>query len=167
MTEMDKLYSILNDETNDTGVRLEALSRIKILEIKYMTTAATPEPAPMANNHPAIADIVAGELIAEHAPKVAADVMARKEFGMKKYGTPLQPFNGRDTLNDLYQELLDAMKYARVALYEVQYRLASPTPIKEAQETYEMLQELCISTKNAMEKFNGAANTTRNEAGVF
>jgi hypothetical protein len=83
--------------------------------------AATPEPAPKANNHPAIADVVAAEFVGRGSdPAIAEDIMARKAFGLQKYKTPLQPFNGRDTLNDLYQEVLDAVKYARVVLYEAQ-----------------------------------------------
>lgn len=83
--------------------------------------AAIPEPAPTKNEHPCTADMAAG-YIAENwgtsGRKVVADIMARKEFGLKKYGTPLQPFNGRNTLNDLYQELVDGIKYATSAIFE-------------------------------------------------
>lgn len=41
-----------------------------------------------------------------------ADMTARHEMGMARYGVPLQPFNGRDTIRDLYEELLDACAYA-------------------------------------------------------
>jgi hypothetical protein len=49
---------------------------------------------------------------------ICRDVMARKAEGMKKYGTPLQPFNGRSAMMDLYQELLDAANYMRQHIYE-------------------------------------------------
>jgi hypothetical protein len=162
ITDKDRLQSIVDDERNETCVRLEALSRLKELEINEMN-AAIPEPAPIQNNplHPAIADVVAAELISENAPRVARDVMDRKAFGMKKYGTPLQPFNGRDTLNDLYQELVDAMKYARVYLYECQYRKDASNEA-DAEDAYEALKELCISIKNTMEEKNGAANNPSN-----
>jgi hypothetical protein len=89
------LQRVVDDETCELGVRLEALSRLKNLELDM--SAATPEPKPVPNNHPAIADVVAAELVALHEPmarEVATDVMARKAFGLAKYGTPLQPFNG-------------------------------------------------------------------------
>ena len=43
---------------------------------------------------------------------------SRLEFGTKKYGTGLQPFNGRDALKDAYEEALDLCNYLRQALYE-------------------------------------------------
>lgn len=39
------------------------------------------------------------------------DILARKEFGLRKYGTTLQPHNGRNALNDAYQEALDLCCY--------------------------------------------------------
>lgn len=44
---------------------------------------------------------------------VMKDMEDRRQMGCKKYGTPLQPFNGRDALVDVYQELLDACVYIR------------------------------------------------------
>ncbi len=49
---------------------------------------------------------------------VIDDVNSRLEFGTKKYGTGLQPFNGRDALKDAYEEALDLCNYLRQALYE-------------------------------------------------
>jgi hypothetical protein len=49
---------------------------------------------------------------------VLADMEARRLEGIRRYGTPLQPHNGRDALVDLYQELLDATAYCRQALAE-------------------------------------------------
>jgi len=43
---------------------------------------------------------------------------ARKEFGLRKYGTILQPGNGRDHLEDALDELADALVYLRCAIYE-------------------------------------------------
>lgn len=43
---------------------------------------------------------------------------ARDDVGRERYGTPLQAFNGRDAMVDLYQELLDAAVYARQVLAE-------------------------------------------------
>jgi hypothetical protein len=46
------------------------------------------------------------------------DMIARDFFGRQKYKTPLQPHNGRDSLVDLYEELLDASVYIRSFIYE-------------------------------------------------
>jgi hypothetical protein len=43
---------------------------------------------------------------------------ARDHAGRKKYGTPLQPRNGRDSLVDAYQEALDLVVYLRNAIEE-------------------------------------------------
>jgi len=69
-----------------------------------------PEPAPIKNNYPAVWDLV------------LADMKERDEIGKQKYDTRLQPFNGRDPLIDLYQELLDAVVYLRQAIYEREKR---------------------------------------------
>lgn len=36
----------------------------------------------------------------------------RRQLGIERYGTPLQPLNGRDAVRDLREELLDAVVYA-------------------------------------------------------
>jgi hypothetical protein len=45
--------------------------------------------------------------------RVIADMRERDVLGIAKYGTPLQPFNGRDPLVDMYQEGMDLAKYWR------------------------------------------------------
>jgi hypothetical protein len=70
-----------------------------------MTTIAD-QPPPVANSHPAIADLV------------IADMRQRKILGLERYGTPLQPHNGRDALVDAYQEALDLTMYLRQAIEE-------------------------------------------------
>jgi len=61
---------------------------------------------PKPNNKPAIQDLV------------LQDMLARKLLGQKRYGVALQPHNGRDMMQDLYEELLDACNYIRGAIYE-------------------------------------------------
>ena len=63
-------------------------------------------PKPTPNQHPPIHDLV------------ALDLMKRKAHGTRKYGTPLQPHNGRNALQDLYEELLDACAYLKQRLRE-------------------------------------------------
>jgi hypothetical protein len=68
--------------------------------------SATEQPEPTKNNLPAVWDLV------------MKDINDRDQMGLEKYKTRLQPFNGRDVMTDLYQELLDAVVYMRQALYE-------------------------------------------------
>lgn len=49
---------------------------------------------------------------------VIADLEERKAHGLKKYGSPLQPNNGRSMLQDAYEEILDMAAYLRGALEE-------------------------------------------------
>jgi hypothetical protein len=72
----------------------------------YGVALVTPEPPPVPNEKPAVWDLV------------MADMRARDAEGRRKYGTPLQPHNGRDVLVDAYQEALDLAVYLRQALYE-------------------------------------------------
>lgn len=56
---------------------------------------------------------------------VIADLRDRAEKGLAKYDRPLTTFNGRRALQDLYEELLDAVQYAKQELEE---RRTSPGP---------------------------------------
>lgn len=49
---------------------------------------------------------------------VITDMKARNEMGEKKYGTKLRPFDGRDSLKDAYQEVLDLAVYLRKKIFE-------------------------------------------------
>jgi len=49
---------------------------------------------------------------------VVEDMKARDHLGRKRYGTPLQANNGRDALQDAYEEALDLAVYLRQALEE-------------------------------------------------
>ena len=50
--------------------------------------------------------------------QVIRDIEERRELGIRRYGTALQPHNGRNALQDLYEELLDGAMYAKQALIE-------------------------------------------------
>lgn len=65
-----------------------------------------PEPMPLKNNFFAVWDLV------------IRDMYKRDSEGFKKYGTRLQPFNGRNSLVDAYQEVLDQSVYLRQAIHE-------------------------------------------------
>lgn len=50
--------------------------------------------------------------------QVVADIADRRQVGISRYGTALQPHNGRDALRDLYEELLDAVMYVKQVMVE-------------------------------------------------
>lgn len=80
------------------------------------------QPAPKESDHPRVADLVANDIksIDSKFPYnlLHEDTYDRDEFGYKKYGMYLHPFNGRDALTDAYQEMVDGMKYTRQDLYQ-------------------------------------------------
>ncbi len=78
----------------------------KTLEGGSRVSTNAPEPPPTPNDNTPIWDLV------------IADMQERNKIGMEKYGTPLQAHNGRKPLVDLYQELLDAVVYARQEIEE-------------------------------------------------
>lgn len=49
---------------------------------------------------------------------VIADIEGRRELGIRRYGTALQPMNGRDALLDAYEEALDLAMYLKQMLIE-------------------------------------------------
>jgi hypothetical protein len=49
---------------------------------------------------------------------VIADMEMRRAIGILQYGMALQAHNGRDALQDLYEELLDACVYLKQVLEE-------------------------------------------------
>lgn len=55
---------------------------------------------------------------ADAPARLRLDIEARIESGRKKYGERLTSHNGRDAKLDLYQELLDAVVYARQGIFE-------------------------------------------------
>lgn len=64
------------------------------------------QPLPTVNALPCIQDLV------------VADIERRKAIGRRRYGTVLQPFNGRNSLRDAYEEAIDLAVYLRQLLYE-------------------------------------------------
>lgn len=49
---------------------------------------------------------------------IIEDWKERLELGISRYGTGLQPFNGRNGFRDLYEELIDAVNYTRQVIEE-------------------------------------------------
>jgi hypothetical protein len=83
---------------------------------------------PRINNEPYVHDAM------------IADIEARKVLGTKRYGTPLQPHNGRNALLDAYEEALDLAVYLKQALIEqdvpeVEVTTDKPVPISVVGDT--------------------------------
>lgn len=66
----------------------------------------TDQPPPSPNDRPAVWGLVID------------DMRRRDQVGRERYGTPLQPHNGRDALVDAYQEALDLAVYLRQEIAE-------------------------------------------------
>ncbi len=89
-------------------------------------SAIEDQPPPNPNSKPAIWPLVikdiervgCGGISTRVRPLLIADMGARHELGIERYGTPLQPFNGRDALIDAYQEALDLCAYMKQAAEE-------------------------------------------------
>lgn len=72
-------------------------------------------------------------------PHVIADIQARTERGIRKYGRPLQTGNGRSYEQDLYEELLDAVQYLKQGMLEQQHRK------REQDEAYKRLDGYALA----------------------
>lgn len=97
------------------------------------------QPSPAPNSNPVLWELV------------IADMRERDRIGRNRYGTPLQPHNGRDALKDLMDELLDAVVYIRqfqeemkclgADLHMLHARLAA-SPFLDADATAEIVSLL-------------------------
>jgi hypothetical protein len=74
------------------------------------------QPDPIKNDQPECWPSV----ISRMAPGTALVQMmlARHELGKQRYGVGLQPFNGRDALQDAMEEILDLIVYLEQAAME-------------------------------------------------
>ena len=77
--------------------------------------------------------------------------------GISRYGTGLQPFNGRDALRDLYEELLDAACDIRQAIAE------RDTAPKRCADCHRRSDDLTLC---ADEQWRGPSCRKRYEAGA-
>lgn len=83
---------------------------------------------PVRNNRPVIQQLVIDELLRDHTmdqppnrdvrDALVSDIWDRLAVGIQRYGTGLQPHNGRDVLRDAYEEALDLAMYLRQAVEE-------------------------------------------------
>lgn len=71
-------------------------------------------------SYPAVFDLVKADVIAALGPNTPVlDILEeRNQFGLKKYGVPLRPFDGNDPLREAFQEYVDFIVYLRQGIYE-------------------------------------------------
>ncbi len=122
-------------QRHDVEEMREAVSRflgaVLPLEPPFVKMMAKEQPAPVANDRPAV------------WPLVVADMQARDQLGRERYGVPLQPHNGRDALRDVYEEALDLCAYLKQAMLERDTVLADLERVAlERDEARQMVREL-------------------------
>jgi hypothetical protein len=75
----------------------------------------TKQPRPIPNDQIPSWDIATRDLEKSYSgpvkDAVLTDIHERDVMGERKYGVRLQPFNGRDSLRDAYEEALDLTVY--------------------------------------------------------
>lgn len=71
------------------------------------------QPAPTPNDRPATWDLVIAECESWASPDLIARMRARDAKGLATYGVRLQSHNGRDSLEDAMDEILDFMVYVK------------------------------------------------------
>lgn len=71
------------------------------------------------------------------------DLIARDAMGFERYGQNLETRDGRDTLADLYQEVLDALQYA------TKLKLEEPGGLLDVTDIINTLAKLALKLKAA------------------
>lgn len=85
--------------------------------------------APIVNDNKFIQDMV------------IEDIEERKQFGIRKYGTALQAGNGRNHLQDAYEEVLDLVVYLRGVTEEERLKFELDERTYDQQRMLERLVE--------------------------
>lgn len=76
------------------------------------------QPPPKANDRPATWDLVIQPLAGTGNDYLMSRMRQRDKMGLAKYGVRLQSHNGRNSFEDAFEEVLDAVAYSRNALIE-------------------------------------------------
>lgn len=81
-----------------------------------------------------IQDIISEEYVSHNraASKLISDITERRELGIARYGTALQPNNGRDALRDAYEEAIDLCMYLKQLIVERQMSRGFAGPLEIA-----------------------------------
>lgn len=92
-------------------------------EGKILHRFAKVQKAPELNEHVHVWNAVINEALHTFLPgrirdQLTADMQRRHQKGLATYGVPLQPHNGRNAIQDAYEEFLDTCVYLRQAMLE-------------------------------------------------
>lgn len=97
--------------------RVKAESPGRAPHIEYMVLIKPPEPNPKREalrTRPEDQRLPDGdESLDDDQSLLIADIEERRKVGVQRYGQGHRPFNGRDTLQDAYEEMLDHLVYLR------------------------------------------------------
>lgn len=108
------------------------------------------QPLPVPNGRPDVQSMV------------IADIKARRDIGVQRYGTHLASFNGRDGLRDAYEEAMDLTVYLRQVIEErnltpaVLVLLAAEADIHEQRRDSDALGYLLDTLHEAADKVRAA-----------
>lgn len=80
--------------------------------------AVKEQPTPKPNGELSAHGTYVNKIAGTQLKPLVIDILARQYKGLETYGVPLQPFNGRNSLIDCYQELLDALVYLECKIRE-------------------------------------------------
>ena len=75
---------------------------------------------------------------------VIEDIRRRREVGIQRYGTALQPHNGRDALRDAYEEAMDLTMYLRQAIAERDGQPVTPAVRYWVQVADELMRDTAL-----------------------
>jgi hypothetical protein len=79
---------------------------------------------------------------------VIVDAFGRHCVGIDRYGVPLHPHNGRDSLTDAYEELLDAAVYLKNEMIE---HPPAPNDIR-LRQVYDQTIQLAITVRGLIDE---------------
>lgn len=123
-----RAYNALKNGNIDTIGDLVQMTRTDLLRLKYLGRISLREIESALDNLGLNLGMNLNSQVSNPLPTpnastpiwdlVIADMKARDHVGRKRYGTPLQAGNGRDALQDAYEEALDLAVYLRQELEE-------------------------------------------------
>ena len=122
--DLNEVYNVIYLLARERGVPMSEMLRQIQDPFAGRNGLNKAEPAPTTNKHEAVWEVVIRDIkSAGIDPRIDAllveDIRERDRAGEKKYGTRLQPLNGRDAIVDAYQEALDLVVYLRQRLLEL------------------------------------------------
>lgn len=89
------------------------------MSVDYTTTQTKPS---TMNEFPSVFNLIQGDLLRREQTipvfLVREDMESRHQYGLKKYGEEMQPFDGNDMLREAYQEAIDMVVYWRQLILE-------------------------------------------------